>query len=160
MTRLAMKYQVIRYTKGCSLNADRLPNNLGAVVHGWFEAGENDRTIRDKLHALGLQHSQRAIASHRSRHLIAWDPEMPTLEPNGQLGLPPGRRDHLSILEGMIARGASQLEHSSTKVGPDLLLKALQMYRDMTDNKDINPLLEALLDDEEAEAEPGYAVRQ
>lgn len=139
MTRLVPRKYVLlpACTKGCSLN----PANLAIfdIVHGWFEAGQNNATIEKNAATLGVKLSNGSIGRHKGAHLqavaddhgVAVDPEKPL-----------DKVDHVKVLEQIIARGAAGI--GTWKVTPDMTMKAMEMLYKLTQGNAQQAWLDAM----------------
>lgn len=121
------RYQIANCTKGCSLNPDNLPGGMGAMVHSWFEMGNNNMQIVRKSDAIGHHLSNGAIGRHRQKHLVKWDEEADV----SQSG-PVKRKSDLDILDQIIGRGSEMVDLATFRITAEQLLRAIELKQKLT----------------------------
>ena len=147
----AKKYIVNeRCTVACSLGEFLLPGDMFQTIHAMFEAGNTRAEIRARSLELNHPLSTGAIQRHYSRHLT---PEsqahtMAELEAAGPGG---PKLDDLEIIERLIQRGASSLADKKVRVGPEMLMKAMELKYKLTQGNVFQGFLDAV---NQAMAEP------
>lgn len=147
MARLTpAKYDLSGCTRGCSLNPQNLPGQLGGLVHSWFEQADNDPTIHAKAKSLGAKLSLGAIGRHRGRHLARAD-YVPPGDPGADPTKPGGDAAHLphmEILENLIQAGARQVQSGVVKVSAEQLLRGLELHHKMTEGSAFQEFFDAM----------------
>jgi hypothetical protein len=121
------RYQIANCTKGCSLNPDNLPGGMGAMVHSWFEAGNNNMQIVRKSDSIGHHLSNGAIGRHRSKHLVKWDAEADVTQGHGEK-----QKSDLEILDLIIGRGAETVDLATSRVTTEQLIRAIELKQKLT----------------------------
>lgn len=110
----------------CSLNEVNLPGALANDVHGMFESGINRVKIAEFLGAQNVRVSDRAVGRHKANHL---EPLVgrPSSGGDGK------KKTHLEILNQMIEAGGEQLDIKSTRISPEMTMKAIEMHHKLTE---------------------------
>lgn len=143
--RLAYKRVLADCSRGCSLNADRLPSGMGQLIHTWFEEGCNDREIRERAAPLGMKLSNGAISRHRANHLHA---ASSSVSPKDDGEEAPKMSD-LDVIEGIIQTGAQQVKLTSAKVTTEQLLKAIELKHRLTEGSVFDAMFAAMAGEED-----------
>lgn len=123
----------------CSLNPRNLPGGMAQLLHGWYEAGDNDKVISKKADEVGHHLSQGAISRHRAKHL---EPADHVIDIDG-----PGEARDLSdldVLERIITKGATQIKASGVKISPEMTLKAMELKYKLTQGNVFEAFTQAL----------------
>ena len=131
MSREPPRYQLSpRCTRRCTLNPDNQPGTMGVLLHGWFEAGDNNEQIIRKASALGRKLTNGSVGRHRANHLVWWDPDSdPTAGAGGE---DKPRKSDLEILDQIIGRGAEQIGLSTMRISAEQLLRAIELKQKLT----------------------------
>lgn len=137
------KYDVYRCSSTCGLGPGHNGPELFDRIHKWYEDGLSDAEIGARLDELGEHRSDGSIGRHRRKHLQKVVPgqvekNMDALAQNAPA------RGNLGILEDVIRRGAATIPTS--KITPDLLVKAIDMHDRMTRGKSVDAAMEAIRD--------------
>jgi hypothetical protein len=121
--------------RSCTLNQINLPGDLAGAVHSMYEAGANREAIRTYLAERKVTVSDGAIGRHKGNHL----------DPAVEDGTTPGeKKSHLAILEQIIQKGGSTLDVSSTRISPEMLMKAIEMHHKLTEGSVWEDFLSAI----------------
>lgn len=143
-------YRSDRCSSACSLSEQRLPGDLPNIVHGWFEAGQNNEEIIASAAAVGVKISNGAVGRHRKNHLVPMDDQAP--DPTD---LKLDRVNHIEVLEQLVARGAKNIH--AARITPEMTIKAIDMIYRLTQGSQMDELLGAVTkamaggDDDEGE---------
>ena len=142
-SKRATRFALSNCSRKCSLNPNNLPGTTGALIHGWYEDGNNDNTILEKAKVIGVKLSTGSIGRHRANHLTRLD----------QVGVDPSfgetgeRKTDLEVLEIMIGRGAQQVELSTSKISAEQLLRAIELKHRLTEGSVFESLFGALVEE-------------
>ena len=142
-------YVVTKCTQRCSLSAASLPAGLAKTVHGWFEAGDNDVTIVEKAHTVGIEVARSSVGNHRAKHLQKLYVGIPEVD-----APPVERKSDLEVLELVIGRGAEHLALASQRISTEQLLKAIELKHKLTEGSVFESFFGVL----EAEGEDAMAA--
>jgi hypothetical protein len=127
----AQRFLLANCRRDCSLNPINLPGIAADVVHSMYEAGDNREAIRQYLLTQGVSVSDGAIGNHKRKHLE------PIVAATGvgfaKPGAPPKKKTHLEILEQIIQSGGETLDIKSTRISPEMLMKAIEMHHKLTE---------------------------
>lgn len=130
MSREPRRYQLNpSCTRRCTLNPDNQPGTMGVLLHGWFEAGDNNEQIIRKAAALGRKLSNGAVGRHRANHLTWWSEDA---DPTVRGGEDKPRKSDLEILDQIIGRGAEQIDLSTMRISAEQLLRAIELKQKLT----------------------------
>lgn len=142
------RYVINNCTRNCTLNPKRLPGEQGALVHGWYEAGDNNQTIINKANVLGLKFSNGSVGRHRAKHLVVMvDPHLDPSQAHAE------KKSDLEVLEIIIGRGAQQVDLATTKISAEQLLRAIELKHKLTEGSVFDSLFGALV----SEGDDAYA---
>ena len=129
----------------CSLNAANLPGRSADLIHGWYEAGDNNAKIVERATLINVKISEGAVGRHRANHLIPVDQlEDPTDGPDEKV-------NELELLDAIISRGAKDLRLKTAKVTAEQALKAIDLKFKLTQGSVLDDFLAAIggtMDDE------------
>jgi len=142
--RKPVKYAINGCTGLCSLNRQNLAPTAFESIHSWYEEGANNEEIVARAAKLvpPVKIGTTTAWRHRHNHLQVVTGELPEAVPEGP------RKSNLQILEQLIARGATQLDLTSTRVSPEQLLKAMELHQRMTQGSIWGDLLSSLAEDD------------
>lgn len=133
MSREPRRYQLSpSCTRRCTLNPDNQPGTMGVLLHGWFEAGDNNQQIIHKASALGRKLTNGAVGRHRANHLVRWDPGWDATSPTTEGGEEKPRKSDLDILDQIIGRGAEQIDLATMRISAEQLLRAIELKQKLT----------------------------
>ena len=121
-------------SRTCSLNAINLAG-FHTQVHELFESGANRAKIRAWLVEHDVVVSDGAIGRHKSNHL---EPGVEGLNKTGE------KKSHLQILEQIIQRGGNNLDLTTTRISPEMLMKAIEMHHKLTEGSVWEDFLSAI----------------
>lgn len=147
----AAKYVLTNCTAKCSINPRNLPGQIGDLIHQWYEAGDSNAMIMEKLRIMGGPRlSNGALGRHRKNHMTRAD----QLVDPSQAPLPEKRTD-LEVLEIIIGRGGQQVDLATSKVTTDQLLKAIDLKHKLTEGSVFDALFGALVEEGDEAFEGG-----
>lgn len=122
----------------CSLNAANLPGRSADLIHGWYEAGDNNAKIVERATLINVKISEGSVGRHRANHLIPVDQlEDPTDSPDEKV-------NELELLDAIISRGAKDLRLKTAKVTADQALKAIDLKYKLTQGNVLDDFLSAI----------------
>ena len=144
VSKRAAKFVLNNCTLACSINPANLPNNMGALVHAWFEAGDSNVKMIEKAAALDVKLSNGSLGRHRQRHLVRSDGAF-----NQPLKASEKKTD-LEVLEIIIGRGSQQVDLATTKISAEQLLRAIELKHKLTEGSVFESLFGALVEEGDA----------
>lgn len=150
-----------RCRRVCTLNAGNMPGRSGELIHGWFEAGDNNATIHKKAEMIGVKISEGAIGRHRANHLIPVD-TMEDLVMDGDGQGAPKRLTELEVLDLIIDKGARSVQFKTAQISPEMTIRAMELKFKLTQGSAFESFLSALGEsmEEPAPPEAGEAVAE
>jgi hypothetical protein len=160
------KFQLVACNRQCSLNAYSLPGDVGALIHSWYEMGDNNSTIVAKARVLDVKISEGAVGRHRANHLV---PLGPTLsdprKPDGgsEHTGPRPKIDDLTVLEQIISKGADSIDLSTVRISPEMTIRAIELKYKLTQGSVLENFMSALGETMETSMkadDPGVAAEE
>lgn len=133
-------FRVVDCGKLCTLNEGNLPPGAFKLVHGWFEAGFNDMLISAKAQELNFKLSKSAVARHRSKHLYPESPKVDLIP----MAPSESKMSDLAVLEKIISRGASLVNLDSSRISPEMTIRAIELKFKLTQGSAFESFLAAL----------------
>lgn len=145
----AAKYIITNCTARCTVNPRNLPGEMGELIHSWYEQGDSNQIIMQKLKTIGgPKLSNGGLGRHRQHHLTRADQLVdPTLAPE------PEAKTDLEVLETIIRRGAQQMDIAGTKITAEQTLRAIELKNRLTEGSIFEKFFEVL----DAEGEEAFA---
>lgn len=125
--------------RDCGLNPINMPTDVGEQVLSMYGAGKNRADIRAYLLTQDISVSEAAVGNHKARHLEAMF-SGPAIR-SGPKGKP---KTHLEILETIIQRGGSTVDLQTTRISPEMLMKAIEMHHKLTEGSVWEDFLSAI----------------
>jgi hypothetical protein len=101
------------------------------LVHGWFEAGQNDDEIAKNALTAGFRLNPSSIGRHRQKHLVS--PEKAS--ENAEMG----KLSDVEALEAIISRGQQFIP--TWRITPTEYFKALDLYYKLTKGSAFDDLM-------------------
>lgn len=124
-------------TAACSCNPVKAPGEIAELIHGWFEAGNNNDTIIALAAKVNYKLSNGAVGRHRKNHLTPHDQADPNMG-DGRLA----KVNHIEMLEQIVSRGAQNIPVA--RISPDLALKAIDMIYKLSAGNQMSDLMTAV----------------
>ena len=122
----------------CSINEANLPGRSADLIHGWYEAGDNNQTIVERAALINVKISEGAVGRHRANHLIPVDKlEDPTEGTDEKV-------NELELLDSIISRGAKDLRLKTAKVTAEQALRAIELKFKLTQGSVIDDFMKAI----------------
>jgi hypothetical protein len=129
----------------CASNPRNLPAGLPDLLHGWFEAGDNNETIHRKLKEFGHPISIGALANHRRKHLVREDQFVPIEQLGGDPDIDSDRKlSDLEILDRIIQAGAKGLNARTVRISPEMTMKAMELRLKVTQGSVFDNFMDAV----------------
>lgn len=129
----------------CASNPKNLPAGMADLLHGWYEAGDNNETISRKTKEFGNPISIGALANHRRKHLVREDQYVPIQQLGGDPDLDRTERlTDLEILDRIIQAGGKGLNSRSVRITPEMTMKAMELRQKLTQGSVFDNFMDAV----------------
>lgn len=129
----------------CASHPRNLPAGLPDLLHGWFEAGDNNEKIHNKLKEFGHPISIGALANHRRKHLIREDQFVPIEQLGGDPDIDRTEKlSDLEILDRIIQAGAKGLNARTVRISPEMTMKAMELRLKVTQGSVFDNFMDAV----------------
>lgn len=142
-------------TKQCSLSAEQTTPEAAGLFLRWFCEGANNALVREKGIIIGYRLSLGAIGRHRSMHLVPITHD-PTEDPEDDGG---PRLSDVDILEAFIQKGAKHLKLTTSRITPEMTMKAMELKYKLTQGNAFQGFLDAISNEYMGGPETGDAVK-
>jgi hypothetical protein len=134
---------------------------MAPLIHSWYEMGDNNKTIVDKAHVMGVKVSEGAVGRHRANHLVPlgptlFEPRKPdggSIEDGGRAE-PSPKVDDLTVLEQIISKGATSIDLATSKISPEMTIRAIELKYKLTQGSVLENFMSALGETMESSVKP------
>lgn len=117
-----------------------MPADVAEEVLRRYGAGDNRAEIKAYLATQGITVSESSIGNHKQKHLEVLHVG-PAAESRRKRDKP---KTHLEILEQIIQRGSETVDVRTTRISPEMLMKAIEMHHKLTEGSVWEDFLSAI----------------
>ena len=133
------RFRVEGCSKLCSLSAEQTTVEAAGLFLRWFCEGANNALVQEKAAIIGFRLSLGAIGRHRASHLVPIGND-PTEDPEDD-GPP---MSDIDILESFIQKGARSLRLTTSRITPEMTMKAMELKYKLTQGNAFQGFMDAV----------------